>query len=79
MPTPAQLAVLNPAIVGQAKKAHGAVLKRLLADTTLDEQQWITLQFATGAGDALGAVISSPASAAQPSTTTPRLKRRSPR
>jgi DNA-binding MarR family transcriptional regulator len=54
MPTPAQLAVLNPAIVGQAEKAHGAVLKRLLADTTLDEQQWITLQFATGAGDALG-------------------------
>jgi hypothetical protein len=54
MPSSAQPAVLNPAIVGQAEKAHGAVLKRLLADTTLDEQQWITLQFAAGAGDALG-------------------------
>jgi hypothetical protein len=48
------LAILNPAIIGQAEKAHGAILKRLLADTTLDEQQWITLQFAVGAGDALG-------------------------
>lgn len=43
--------VLNPSIVGQAEKAHGAVLTKVLAGTTLDEQQWITLQFADGAGD----------------------------
>lgn len=54
MPTSPPLAVLNPAIVGQAEKAHAAILKRLLAGTSLDEQQWITLQFAAGAGDALG-------------------------
>ncbi|MGH3188574.1 MAG: hypothetical protein ACRDPY_39185 [Streptosporangiaceae bacterium] len=54
MPTSDPLAVLNPAIVGQAEKAHAAILKRLLAGTTLDEQQWITLQFAIRAGDALG-------------------------
>lgn len=41
--------VLNPSIVGQAEKAHGAVLKKVLAGTTLDEQQWITLQFADAA------------------------------
>lgn len=40
---------LNPSIVGQAEKAHGAVLKKVLAGTTLDEQQWITLQFADAA------------------------------
>jgi DNA-binding MarR family transcriptional regulator len=54
MPASAPLAVLNPAIVGQAEKAHAAVLKRLLADTTLDERRWITLQIATGGGDAVG-------------------------
>ncbi len=54
MPASDPLAVLNPAIVGQAEKAHAAILKRLLADTTLDEQQWITLQFAVRAGHALG-------------------------
>jgi hypothetical protein len=54
MSTSDSLAVLNPAIVGQAEKAHAAILKRLLANTTLDEQQWITLQFAVGAGAALG-------------------------
>jgi hypothetical protein len=46
--------ILNPAIIGQAEKAHAAILKRLLASTTLDERQWITMQFAAGAGDALG-------------------------
>ncbi len=42
--------VLSPSIVGQAEKAHGAVLRKVLAGTGLDEQQWITLQFADGAG-----------------------------
>jgi hypothetical protein len=42
--------VLSPSIVGQAEKAHGAVLRKVLAGTTLDEQQWITVQFADGAG-----------------------------
>jgi hypothetical protein len=42
--------VLSPSIVGQAEKAHGAVLRMVLAGTTLDEQQWITVQFADGAG-----------------------------
>lgn len=42
--------VLSPSIVGQAEKAHGAVLRKVLAGTSLDEQQWITLQFADGAG-----------------------------
>jgi hypothetical protein len=41
--------VLSPSIVGQAEKAHGAVLRKVLAGTSLDEQQWITLQFADGA------------------------------
>jgi hypothetical protein len=45
---------LNPAIVGQAEKAHAAILHRLLAETTLDQQQWITLQFSAGADGALG-------------------------
>jgi DNA-binding MarR family transcriptional regulator len=45
------LATLNPSIVGQAEKAHTAILKRLLSGTNLDEQQWITVQFATGSGD----------------------------
>jgi hypothetical protein len=46
--------ILNPSIIGQAEKAHTAILKRLLADTTLDERQWITIQFAARADDALG-------------------------
>ncbi len=37
---------LNPSIVGQAEKAHGAILNRALAGTTLDEKQWITLNLA---------------------------------
>jgi DNA-binding MarR family transcriptional regulator len=53
MPAADPLAVLNPAIVGQAEKAHAAILKRLLAHTTLDQHQWITLQFAARGGDAL--------------------------
>jgi hypothetical protein len=67
MPTSFPLTVLNPAIVGQAEKAHAAVLKRLLADTTLDEQQWITLQFAAGAGNAArrGDLVTRVSSAAQ--------------
>jgi len=44
--TPDALSVLNPSIVGQAEKAHNAVLDRVLAGTTLDERQWITLQLA---------------------------------
>lgn len=46
MSTPDALSVLNPSIVGQAEKAHNAVLDRVLAGTTLDERQWITLQLA---------------------------------
>ncbi|MGH3404989.1 MAG: hypothetical protein ACRDRJ_21165 [Streptosporangiaceae bacterium] len=42
--------VLSPSIVGQAEKAHGAVLRKVLAGTGLDERQWITVQFADGAG-----------------------------
>ena len=42
--------VLSPSIVGQAEKAHGAVLRKVLAGTGLDEQQWITVQFAGAAG-----------------------------
>jgi hypothetical protein len=42
--------VLSPSIVGQAEKAHGAVLRKVLAGTGLDEQQWITLQLALGSG-----------------------------
>lgn len=45
------LATLNPSIVGQAEKAHTAVLKKVLSGTTLDEQQWITIQLAISAGD----------------------------
>jgi hypothetical protein len=44
------LATLNPSIVGQAEKAHNAVLDRVLAGTSLDERQWITLQLASAAG-----------------------------
>lgn len=44
------LATLNPSVVGQAEKAHTAVLTRVLRGTTLDERQWITLQLALGAG-----------------------------
>ncbi len=40
---------LNPSIVGQAEKAHAAILSRVLAETTLDEKQWITLNLALAA------------------------------
>lgn len=50
MTTPDALATLNPSIVGQAEKAHNAVLERVLAGTSLDERQWITLQLAVAAG-----------------------------
>jgi hypothetical protein len=42
--------VLSPSIVGQAEKAHGAILRKVLAGTGLDEQQWITLQLAQAPG-----------------------------
>jgi hypothetical protein len=45
------LATLNPSIVGQAEKAHTAILKRVLNGTPLDEQQWITIQLALGSGE----------------------------
>ena len=44
------LTALNPSIVGQAEKAHGAILRRILAATTLDEKQWITMNLAIGMG-----------------------------
>lgn len=52
MSTPDPLATLNPSIVGQAEKAHNAVLDRVLVGTSLDERQWITLQLAMAAGSA---------------------------
>jgi DNA-binding MarR family transcriptional regulator len=57
--TPDAPSVLNPSIVGQAEKAHNAVLDRVLAGTTLDERQWITLQLAfslNGGSSAAGLV-----------------------
>ncbi|MFB7720841.1 hypothetical protein [Nocardia sp. NPDC056100] len=42
--------VLNPSIIGQAEKHHTAVLTRVLAGTTLDERQWITLNQALAQG-----------------------------
>jgi hypothetical protein len=55
MSQPGALATLNPSIVGQAEKAHNAVLDRVLAGTSLDEHQWITLQLAIAAGGAVTA------------------------
>lgn len=46
--------VLSPSIVGQAEKAHGAILRKVLAGTGLDEQQWITLQLAHAPGAGIG-------------------------
>ncbi|MFF2554835.1 hypothetical protein ACFVUS_27795 [Nocardia sp. NPDC058058] len=34
---------LNPSIIGQAEKVHTAILAVALANTGLDESQWITL------------------------------------
>jgi hypothetical protein len=45
--------VLSPSIVGQAEKAHGAILRKVLAGTGLDEQQWITLQLAHAPGTSI--------------------------
>ncbi|MFD4462780.1 hypothetical protein [Nocardia sp. NPDC058480] len=41
---------LSPSIIGQAEKHHTAVLTRALADTALDEKQWIVLNQALAAG-----------------------------
>jgi len=43
------LTVLNPSIIGQAEKAHSAVLDLVLVGTSLDEKQWITLQLTAAA------------------------------
>jgi hypothetical protein len=51
MSNPDPLSTLNPALVGQAEKAHNAVLKKVLSGTSLDEVQWITVQLALAAGD----------------------------
>jgi hypothetical protein len=51
MPNTDALSILNPSIVGQAEKAHAAILKKLLTGTTLDEHQWITLQVALASGE----------------------------
>ncbi|MQY31551.1 hypothetical protein [Nocardia aurantia] len=40
---------LNPSLVGRAEKHHSAILSRALSGTTLDEQQWITLNLAVAA------------------------------
>jgi DNA-binding MarR family transcriptional regulator len=50
MTTIATPTTLNPSIIGQAEKAHKAILNRILVGTTLDEKQWITLQVALAAG-----------------------------
>jgi hypothetical protein len=47
-------ATLNPSVVGQAEKAHSAILSRALAGTTVDEKQWITLNLAVAAGGTVG-------------------------
>lgn len=66
MTTSNPLATLNPSIVGQAEKAHNAVLDRVLAGTGLDERQWITLQLAQAAGPiARSALVSRVSSAAK--------------
>ena len=50
MTTIATPTTLNPSIIGQAEKAHKAILNRILVGTTLDEKQWITVQMALAAG-----------------------------
>ena len=44
---------LNPSIVGQAEKAHNAVLFRVLDGTGIDETQWICLVFVARNGGRL--------------------------
>lgn len=41
---------LNPAIIGQIEKHHTVILTRALAGTSVDEQQWITLNQALATG-----------------------------
>ncbi|WP_328403896.1 hypothetical protein [Nocardia sp. NBC_00403] len=41
---------LTPSIIGQVEKHHTAILNRVLAGTTLDEERWITLNQAAAAG-----------------------------
>jgi len=53
MPTSDHSPVLNPSIVGQAEKAHNAVLDLVLDGTPLDEKSWITLQLAAAWGGAV--------------------------
>lgn len=48
MPDPTSLR-LNPRIVGQLEKRHQAVLRKVLAETSLNEPQWITVQLALSA------------------------------
>ncbi len=49
MSAPDALTVLNPSIIGQAEKAHNAVLDLVLAGTPLDEKRWISLQLTAAA------------------------------
>jgi hypothetical protein len=43
---------LNPQILGQAENAHGALLRRILRDTTLTFHDWIALNLiVAGVGD----------------------------
>ncbi len=47
--------MLSPQLVGQLEKHHGAILRnKVLAGTSLDQEQWITLQIASGAVDGIG-------------------------
>jgi DNA-binding MarR family transcriptional regulator len=47
--------MLNPQLVGQLEKHHVAILRdKVLAGTSLDQEQWITLQIASSALDGIG-------------------------
>jgi len=49
----ADAVMLSPQVVGQLEKRHEAILKRVLAGTSLDEKQWIAVQVALGAGQSI--------------------------
>jgi hypothetical protein len=46
--------MLSPQIVGQLEKRHEAILEKVLAGTSLDDKQWITVQVALGAAGGIG-------------------------
>jgi hypothetical protein len=48
---------LNPQIVGQAENAHGAIMTRVLADTGLDRDRWVTLSLTMFSGGTIEAAV----------------------